>query len=509
MSGHRLIRNALWNLVPYVWGFGVNLVVVRIVVDRIGIGDFGLFGLLAAVLAPLSLANLGFGEATVKYVAGALHRGDLAEAGRYARTTLAQNLVVGVVGALLLALVGPLVVGPLFHLGPDALAAATLVLRWIALGWIGTQVAGVLMGVTAAAQRFRLVAAGIALTQTFVGVGGAAGAWRGGLAGYAAGTALGTLAGVFTWFFLARSILPGVSLRPGIDREAWRQAFHFGGWQTVANLGTLASSQAERILLGVYLTPAAVGYYNISQTLEQRVYAAVYALSQVLFPHFATLEGESSARKTELLLRASWLLTALAVCVLAPLIPLAHPLLTVWISAEAADAAAPVMQVLALAGILGCATNASFFFLLGNGDTKALAVLSGITGLATVAVAAVVLPRYGLRAAGIAAAAAMVAQQLALALVILPRVLGSALHPAALASALYSPVLAGLGAVAAVMMIGIAPQGWVTIGVWYLLVGAVCALAVCLFAIALPGRSLRWRDLRTIGAAFGLGRSNA
>lgn len=504
MAGRRLIGNALWNLAPYGWGFLLNVIAIRLVVGRIGVGSFGLFGLLTAVLTPLTLANLGFGEATVKFVAGALHRGEMEEAGRFVRTTLAQNLLVGVGGAILLAGVGPFVVGPLFHLDAAAQDAAGVILAWIALGWIGTQAAAVFLGVPSAAQQFRVVALGIALGQTFTVVAGVAGAYLAGVGGYAAGTALGTIAGAVTWWLISRRILPGVSLRPHVDRETWHQTFHFGGWQALANLGTIASSQAERFLLGVFLTPAAVGYFNISQTLEQRVYSAVYALSQVLFPHFATLEGAPPERKADLLLRASWLLTGLAVCALTPLVALAHPLLTVWISAEAADAAAPAMQALALAGILGCASNASFFFLLGVGETRALAALAGVTGIVTVAAAAVVLGRYGLPAAGVAAVAAMVAQQAMLALVVLPRVLGEALRFARLALTLYVPVLAGLGVAGAVALAAVPIHGWVGVILGYGVIGGLCAFAIGVLAVLLPGRAERLRDLATLASFVGL-----
>jgi O-antigen/teichoic acid export membrane protein len=504
MAGRRLIGNALWNLTPYAWGFLLNVLAIRLIVGRIGVDAFGLFGLLTAVLAPLTLANLGFGEATVKFVAAALHRGDLDEAGRYVRTTLAQNLMVGLGGAVLLAGVGPLVVGPLFHLDATATESARVILAWVALGWIGTQVTAVFLGVPSAAQRYRVVALGIALAQTFVVGAGVAGAFLGGVGGYAAGTALGTLAGAGSWWLIARRILPGVSLRPRVDPETWRSTFGFGGWQALANLGTLLSGQAERFLLGIYLTPAAVGYYNISQTLEQRVYSAVYALSQVLFPHFATLEGAPPERKADLLLRASWLLTALAVCALTPLVSLAHPLLEAWISLEAADAAAPAMQALAVAGILGCASNASFFFLLGVGRTRALALLSGVTGIVTVVAAAVVLRRYGLPAAGVAAVAAMVAQQAMLALVVLPGALGDAIRPARLTLALYVPVLAGLGVAGLVAMAGIGIRGWGGVIVGYGAIAGLCAVAIALAAVLLPGRAERMRDLATLASFVGL-----
>ena len=337
------------------------------------------------------------------------------------RTTLALNLCVGVCGALLLSAILPSLVVRLFHLPIDQLGRVAAVLRWIALGFVMNQAAAVFLAVPPAFQRYRLVALGHSIGQTSLAVGGVLGAWWWGLEGYAAGTATGAAIGALTWRAIARSLLPGISFRPGFDKVAWRQCFHFGGWQAVAQLGGLLAGQAERLLLGIFIAPAAVGFYNIAQGFEQKIYAAVYKMSEVLFPHFSTLERSQAERQAALLLRASWILTSLAVCALVPLIPLSGPLLATWISPETGQAAGPVMQALAIAGILGCATNASFFFLLGVGDTRGLASLAGVTGLVTVVSALVVLPHWGLPAAGLSAAVAMVAQQVYLATVLLPR----------------------------------------------------------------------------------------
>ncbi|MCC7003011.1 MAG: oligosaccharide flippase family protein [Gemmatimonadaceae bacterium] len=499
MSGQRLAANAVWNLLPFGLGFILNLAAVSLVVGWIGVDDFGLFGLLAVVLAPLTLANLGFGEATVKFVAEAAHAGDLETAGRYVRTTLAMNLLVGVAGALLLAFILPPLALRVFSLPAQELPRVTGVLRAIALSWLSNQAAAVFLAVPPAFQRFRLAALGHAITLTLLAGGGVLGAYIGGLVGYAFGTAGGAAAGVVVWRTLARRLLPAVSLWPAFDRGAWHRSLRFGGWQAVAQLGTLAASQAERFLLGVFLSPGAVGYYNIAQGFEQRMYSAVYKMSEVLFPHFSTLSDVDPARKSGLLLRASWLLTSLAVCALAPLIPLAAPLLVTWISPEAGAQAAPVMQALAIAGILGCASNASFFFLLGMGDTRGLALLSGVTGIVTIVVALLVLPRWGLPVAGVAAAAAMIAQQLCLSAVLLPRRLGAALRPGALMAALYAPVVAGLAVAALAFAAGAsAVRGWPAVIGGYAAVGLLTAIAIGAISEVMPGRDERRRDIGTV-----------
>jgi O-antigen/teichoic acid export membrane protein len=176
-------------------------------------------------------------------------------------------------------------------------------------------------------------------------------------------------------------------------------------------------------------------------------------MSEVLFPLFSTIHNESRERQFSLLLRATWLLTTLAVCGLAPLAGLAEPLMTAWISHEAGQQTKLLLQLLALAGMLGCATNASNFFLLGTGRTRWGALLSMTTGATTVAVAALVLPRYGLRGAAVAAVLSMLAQQALLGFYMLPRIFGRSFSPGLFVVSFHTPVIIGLVEVFAITRI--------------------------------------------------------
>ena len=56
-----------------------------------------------------------------------------------------------------------------------------------------------------------------------------------------------------------------------------------------------------------------LGYLNTATTIEGRIYAVVFRMSEVLFPLFSQLGSESLAQKADKLMRSSWLLTTLAV----------------------------------------------------------------------------------------------------------------------------------------------------------------------------------------------------
>jgi O-antigen/teichoic acid export membrane protein len=216
------------------------------------------------------------------------------------------------------------------------------------------------------------------------------------------------------------------------------------------------AAQIDKYLLGVFLNPAAVGIYNIALTAEQKAYSSVFTMSEVLFPAFSSISNESLELKADALMKASWILTVAAVCVLAPLIPLATDLISVWINADVAGQGAIVLRTLCVGGILGCATSATYFFLLGTGKTRIITVMAVATGVVTVIVSAIVLPRFGLKAAGWSGIAAMIVQMMFI-FAILKKIFGSILTWSHITTSLHVPIAAGLSVAFLVSGIGRPP----------------------------------------------------
>jgi len=401
--GIKTAKNAVWNVSFFIFSIFFGFITAPILVRKLGLEGYGLYGLIMSILAPLNLTNLGFGEATVKYVAQYYKEKNFAKVQEYISTTFFMSILVGVIGFILIFLFGSKVAVAIFLIPTKNLDIIHHLFHIVAFGWLLQNIVGIFLAVLPALQNYKYLTIGntillvfsssVAITVVLLG---------GGLIGYTAATVLGSFVAMFYWYFTAKKLLPQVNFIPRLYKEVWKNSFRFGSWQTTAQVGGILANQSDKYLLGSYLSTAAVGIYNIAFSIEQTVYLIIWRLGEVLFPAFSYISDETPEHHFRLLMRASWLLTILAVSLLIPLIPISYDLLSLWINPAVAIKGSIVLQLMAIGGAMGCSNNATYFYLLGMGRTKVLAAASMISGIISFTVAFLTLPVYGLKVAGLA-----------------------------------------------------------------------------------------------------------
>jgi O-antigen/teichoic acid export membrane protein len=229
-------------------------------------------------------------------------------------------------------------------------------------------------------------------------------------------------------------------------------------------------------------------------------------IGEILFPFFSSLQKESSDRIADLLFRSSWVLNLLAAGMLGALIPVSGPLLQAWTGREVAIATQGLLVVLAVAGMLGCASNVFAYYLLANGRSRSNASIAMVTAIATLATSAVALPYFGWRAAGWSACLGMIAQ-IALTMVLLrqsfsltdiwPRVAHFVLQP--LATGIVTAI--ALRYFVADRLFG-QVQHWWFVGLSYALAASIIFLFVVAVSTIGPYGATCRQDLRIIAGRF-------
>jgi O-antigen/teichoic acid export membrane protein len=96
------------------------------------------------------------------------------------------------------------------------------------------------------------------------------------------GIVAGTYAGCFTTVLMSIFWVPGPIGRLGWDRQCAREIVNYGRWIWLSSFAFVVAINADRLLLGVWLTPAFLGFYGLAlnivssvETIVTRPFAAV------------------------------------------------------------------------------------------------------------------------------------------------------------------------------------------------------------------------------------------
>lgn len=351
VRGGVVARNALLNLVGMAAPLAVAVITLPYLIRGLGTERFGILAIAWMMLT--YLAALGVGSTTTRYAAEALGAGRAEDIRRIAWTTALLQVGLGVVEGAALAALVPWLVGTVFEI-PDNLIAEARLCLYLLAGAIPLLGVGVsFRGLIEAAQRFDLAMA--------VQVPATAGTYIAGAAAAVAGWNLPAVFGVIlagrlltvpAYMLLVRRALPGVSLRPGLDRGRIGELAGFAGWVAVSSVVSPLVTYLDRFLVGAVLSMTAVTYYTPPYEVVSRLALVPAGIVGALFPAFSQLSGHGDRPRAEMLAGQSANLVAV---LLGPLLVLvlggAVDGLTLWLGAEYADQGALALQILAI-GVL-------------------------------------------------------------------------------------------------------------------------------------------------------------
>jgi len=452
----------------------------------------------------MGLLNLGFGQATIKYVAESIGRGDTEEASSYVCTTLLFNLGAGLLGMILIVLSANLLSTKVFKIAVADQQLAQVAFYWVAAGWLVSQVSATYIGVPTALQKYSIVAIGTSLS-TSVGIvaGLLAVALGGNLLTLLQARFAWNIVVVVFWAWIAARLLPG-ALRPRWHKAAFHRSFNFGIWQTLGNLGGLFANQTDRFVLGAYLSTTAVGLYNIALTMQQTLYTVVYKLGEVLFPAISNLQGSGEdQRPVRLMLRSGWFLGVLTIAVLGPVVVFSHDLLRLYVGANIANSVTWLLQVLAVAGMLSSGSVSVGQYMLGTGKTQWIAITAFASGLVILIGGLLLVPRLGLMGAGWTQILAIVLSRPIIHMFLWRSYLRQEVPAKVFCSHLYGPAVMGVAGALSLALVRIQLMwqlGWFELGVGWFVCALVLLVGVLVVDSFLPAGTERGRDVRRLVA---------
>lgn len=367
-DGRRLARNTVWNLigssVPLVAGFIITPFIVR----ELGTERYGALALTVAAIGYFGLFDLGLGRALSKLVAEQIGKNAEHDIPALVGTALAAMGVLGLVGSIVAALATSFLVHDLLKTPPELttevksafyLLAATIPILTTAVG---------ARAVFEAYQRFGLLnAIRVPLSLAFSVIPLVILLFTNNLAAVVVGLVFSRCVDWAIHMFLCFRFLRTTHGQPTMRRKFLGSLLSFGGWMTVTNIVGPVMVYFDRFLIGAVISLQAVAYYAIPYSVVTHLLIIPAALLSVLFPALSTLLVSDQKRATRLMeIGINAILLSLAPATLI-IVPLAAPLLDLWIGPDFAANSSGVAQWLAVGVLVNSTARVPYAFIQAQG----------------------------------------------------------------------------------------------------------------------------------------------
>jgi len=301
-----LVRNTIINLFGRAAPLIVAILVIPILIKGMGVERFGILSLAWMLVGYFGLFDFGIGRALTKMVAERLTgAGNSEEIPPLVWTSLLIMLVLGTLGALLIALLSPWLVHTVLNI-PETLQGESLRAFYLIAFSVPIVIATAgLRGVLEAKQRFG------AINLVSVGIGSFM--YLGPALALSVSNRLPVIVGVLVvvrllvflaHLFLCLRILPALRRFVVVNREMMRPLLHFGGWLTVSNILSPLMDKLDRFLIGSLISVSAVAYYVTPYEVVTKFWIIPSAIAAVMFPAFSMSFAEDRNRTAMLFSRA-------------------------------------------------------------------------------------------------------------------------------------------------------------------------------------------------------------
>lgn len=401
VTSGRLVRNTIVNGGANAVGAIVTAILTPFLLHRLGPQEYGLWLLALGVTFTngyLNLADLGFGEASVKQIAEARAAGDGEQVSIVASSTTAIFVAIGLALGGALAL-GSSAIVAVFDVAPALESTARVLFALMALEIVIELPAAALRAVIEGSQdhaRLRVIDAagrllwgGLAVTVVARGHG-------------VLGLAVASLSIAVVRSMLtvraAKRVHPGLRVSPRLVRRATvRATASYGSFVGGLRLLSVIYGQMDRVILGVVVGVAAVAAYEVVFRVQSLAVLVLTLASPIVMPAAAYNAARADLHKQrELFLRGTRYGIAVAVPVIVAAMMFAEPLLRAWVGEEYAHLAGTA-QLFLVFSLLATANQVGIPMLIGHGRVRRVLALQTVSVGVNLAVSLALVDRYGVK----------------------------------------------------------------------------------------------------------------
>ncbi len=376
LSGQRLVRSAVWNVVGAGFPLVIAVLVMPGLVKGLGTERFGLLALIWLGIGYFSLFDMGLGRALTKLVSERLGRGEQQEVPDLVVTALVVVLTLGLCSAGTVIWLSSWLISEVLNIPAQLQSEAewAFIILGISLPFVMLSTA--LIGFLEAHQDFKAinVVRIILGSVTFLGPLAVL-HWSPSLVAATAVLAVSRVIATVAYAFQCHKMKPSFFFNGRTRKRLMAPLLGFGGWISISNIVGPLMVYLDRFIIGALLTLTAVSFYTIPYEIVTRFFVFPVAIAAVLFPAFTTSLVADHERVFVLFRQAAKILTLAMLPLIALTVLLAPEGLTIWVGDEFARESVGVLRWLAVGVLVNSLARLPHALVQGAGRPDIIAKL--------------------------------------------------------------------------------------------------------------------------------------
>ncbi|OPY61755.1 MAG: putative membrane protein EpsK [Pelotomaculum sp. PtaU1.Bin065] len=424
--GEKLVKNVISNWLAYFVNIVISFFMMPFIIKSLGDTRYGIWVLIGSLTGYLGLFDLGIATSIHKYVAEYYSKKDNKSLNSFISTSYVAYLLIGVVVFLVTIFLA--INFNRFFLSASNLIPETRLVMVI----VGFNIAigfplGVLGGIVRGLQRFdinSLVETVAFVVKSFLVIIMLKAGY--GLVALAVISLVTTVIAHVWRAIYAYFIYPELKISFSFFQKSFlKKIFKYSIFSFVLAVATKIIFYTDSIVIGVFLSSAAITYYSIGGRLVEYIRQVILEMIGVILPTASSFDAQNDKDKIRKLLIAG---TKYSMIVFIPfaafLFVMGKDFIALWMGAQYVDRTISVLFILLFSQFFAVSQIASGTILLGVNKHRFLALLSMVEALVNLILSLVLVRKMGIVGVAIGTAIPLIVNNFIILPVYVCKVLG-------------------------------------------------------------------------------------
>lgn len=336
INGKRIAKNTIFLYFRMLLIMGVTLVTSRIVLDKLGTTDYGIYGAVGGVVAMLGFLNGTLSTGTSRFLTFELSRKKNSRLKETFNTAFISHFILSLIVIVILETIGVWFVSHKLIIPPERLSATVWTFHMSVLTIFVSIIQVPYMSAIIAHENLSIYAlVGIFEASAKLGIVYllSIGNWDR-LVLYAILVVIVQILVAFFYIYYCIKNYKESHIELKVNNSIFKEMLSFSGWSLLANLSQILSSQGLIVIMNMFFLPAVVAAQTIGNQLASAIMSFVGNFRTAINPQIIKLyAAEAYAESRKLTLETSIYVFELILLFSLPMVVLMEPLLELWLVA--------------------------------------------------------------------------------------------------------------------------------------------------------------------------------